>query len=405
MTLTEARQLAVGRQRFAFSHGMTGEKDGVFRTVAHLGYVQIDTISVVERAHHHTLWNRVPGYRPGDLDALLSRDRRIFEYWGHAASYLPLEDYRFYMRRMRAFSDPVSKWEKDRMQKYGHLMPEVLKRIRDEGPLGSRDFENTEERREGWHPKPVKAALEMLFYQGRLMVKERQNFQKIYDLTERVLPDWVDVTEPDDEACGAFFVRRALNAHGIADEKSILDYIDSGEKPVIRTALNRLVETEEVVHVAIDELPGKKYYGLRNVLENPDSGPGGHVHVLILSPFDNAFILRDRVRDLFGFDYAIECYTLPAKRKFGYFVMPILWNNRFVGRLDPAADRASDTLTVKALYFEADFKPGDAFIVAFADALKRFARFNGCNSVRFEGKDDRGVAEKVTGKIKEVIGS
>jgi uncharacterized protein YcaQ len=146
------------------------------------------------------------------LDELLAVDRTIFEYWGHAASYLPMQDYRFYLPRMQSYFNPTGKWERDIYQKVGHMLQHVLERVRAEGPLTSKSFEPPPgEKREGWWDwKPAKVALELLFWRGELMIAERRNFQRVYDLTERVLPDWVDRTVPDDEQLGQFLVRRAL---------------------------------------------------------------------------------------------------------------------------------------------------------------------------------------------------
>ena len=140
LSLEQARRLTLRAQLLDGRGRPPRGKEGVARTIEHLGYVQIDTISVVQRAHHHTLWNRRADYDPTMLHALQATDRRVFEYWGHAASYLPLSDYRFYLPKMQSFQTPSSRWERDRLEKHGHLMKPVLERIREEGPLSSKDF-------------------------------------------------------------------------------------------------------------------------------------------------------------------------------------------------------------------------------------------------------------------------
>jgi len=181
---------ALKAQGLAGPDGCEPDLSTVHGVIRRLGYVQIDTISVIRRAHHHTLWNRCRGYRADTLHRLQAEERKIFEYWGHAASYLPMEDYRFYIPQMKRYFDPKGKWVKNRYREYGHLMDGMLERIRREGPLGSRDFKSEERTgNSAWgNWKPAKIVLELLFWRGELMVTRRENFHRIYDLTERVLP-------------------------------------------------------------------------------------------------------------------------------------------------------------------------------------------------------------------------
>ncbi len=161
--------------------------------VEKLGYVQIDTINVLNRAHHHTLWTALPHYESQDLHRAQAEEKRIFEYWGHAMSYLPMHDYAIPSPYKQHFSSPYGHWARERLERYGHIMEPTLQRIREEGPLASKDFLSEEtDRKAGtwWDWRPVKMALELLFWQGKLMVAERRNFQKVFDLPDRVLPDW-----------------------------------------------------------------------------------------------------------------------------------------------------------------------------------------------------------------------
>ena len=178
--------------------------------------MQIDTISVIERAHHHTLWTRVPGYRPEQLHEAQAVDRTVFEYWGHAASYLPMSDYRFYIPMMRSFYDPKRLVPGAGGRSTASHLGARAQRIREEGPRAARDFANPGGRRKGpwWDWKPAKAALEMLFWRGELMIRERRGFERIYDLTERVLPAGTDTRPPAPDELGRFIVRRALDRPG-----------------------------------------------------------------------------------------------------------------------------------------------------------------------------------------------
>ncbi|MBA7698532.1 hypothetical protein ES703_107210 [subsurface metagenome] len=184
-----ARRLPLHSQLLDGRTKLPKGKEGIAQAIEKLGYVQIDTIAVINRAHHHTLWTRRPDYSPAMLDELQAKDRRVFEYWGHAASYLPMKDYRYYIPRMRAFPWGDG-WIKRMHERHKDVMKDVLERITKEGPLGSADFKAPDGKKRGawWDWKPAKTALELLMWRGDLMVTERRNFQRIYDLTERVLP-------------------------------------------------------------------------------------------------------------------------------------------------------------------------------------------------------------------------
>ena len=368
-------------------------KEGVAQAIEKLGYVQIDTIAVVQRAHHHTLWTRRPDYDPDALHELLAHDRRVFEYWGHAVSYLPTRDYRYYLPRMRALNDPYSKWERGRREKYGHLMPPVLERIRQEGPLSSRDFAPPPGTKQSTPPPgtkrstpgrdPHKSALELLHLQGDLMVTERRNFQRVYDLTERVLPDGIDTSLPTGDELGQFLVRRALAAHGVAREKVIREHIDAASKDVISKAIADLVDAAQIIPLKIEDQRAT-YYALPETIEASARLGPAPPRVHLLSPFDNLIIQRERTRRLFGFDYALECYVPAARRKYGYFVLPILWGETLVGRLDPKAERKKKTLILRNLVFEPGLAAGGDFLPSFAGKLWDFARFNRCENMAFE---------------------
>ena len=361
-------------------------KEGVAQTIESLGYVQIDTIAVVERAHHHTLWTRYRDYDPDMLHKLQAQDRRVFEYWGHAASYLPMSDYRFYLPRMRSFNAPVTSWEKYFIEKHEHLTGPILERIQQEGPLSSKDFKPPPGKRRGewWDWKPAKGALEVLFWRGELMVTKRRNFQRVYDLTERVLPEDVDTRYPDDDELGRFLVRRALSAYGIAREKEIREHIHASHKEVISRSLVDMLDAGEVIPVDIEGLDSADYYALPELIEQTARLERLDPHVRLLSPFDNLVIQRERIKHLFGFDYTLECYLPAAKRKYGYYSLPILWGEQFIGRLDPKAERKKKVLTVRNLVFEPQFEVNDEFLAEFAHALTLFMHFNQCESVEIE---------------------
>ena len=361
-------------------------KEGVAQTIEKLGYVQIDTINIIERAHHHTLWTRRPDYNPEMLHELQSKDRRVFEYWGHAASCLPITDYRFYIPLMRKHDNPESKWIKERLKKFGHLMKPVLERISKEGALASKDFETLPGERRGswWNWRPAKVALELLFWKGELMITERRNFQRVYDLTERVLPYDTNTSIPDDNELGQFLVSRALSAYGVATEKDICKHIPVAGKKIIAEALHDFVDSDDVVRVKIEGDNKSDYYAFLNVIEKSKKLKKKIPSLHLLSPFDNLIIQRERIRRLFDFDYALECYVPADKRKFGYFVLPILWGKKFVGRIDTKADRKNKELVIKSLSFEKGFKEFEELLPFLADKFKDFACFNKCEGIKLE---------------------
>lgn len=385
ISLAVARRLALYNQLLDGQEKLPKGKEGVARVIEKLGYVQIDTIAVIERAHHHTLWTRVPSYKQEMLDELLAKDRRVFEYWGHAASYLPMSDYRYYIPRMRAFPWGDG-WIKRMYENHKDVMKDVLARIRKEGPLGSVDFKGHDGKKRGawWDWKPAKTALELLMWRGDLMVTERRNFQRIYDLTERVLPSNIDTTVPDSAEVARFRVQRALYAHGIVTQRDILDYLHISSKEKVPDALDEMVESGEVIQVEIKGLEGANHYINRDVLENASRLRKRKPCLHLLSPFDSMIIHRYRIEQLFDFSYALECYTPPAKRKYGYFCLPILWGEEFIGRLDPKADRKQKTLIVRNIVFEPEFKDYEGVLPPLAEKLKALAAFNDCDKVQIE---------------------
>ncbi len=350
-------------------------KQGALNAIEHLGYVQIDTLSVVSRAHHHTLWTRVKDYQEKHLHELLEKDKSIFEYWSHAASYLPMSEYRYSLLRKKEYSSGRSHWfEQDKkIKKY------VLDRIKAEGALQSKDFEHKRNGPGNWYEwKPAKQALEQLFMEGKLMVARRQGFQKVYDLTERILPPSVDTSMPTEKEAAEHLILKTIQANGFAEEK-IISYLRSHAKEPVKKALTQLLKNGMLQEIKVENNKELYYTTAEQLKQLNKIKSVSSIH--LLSPFDNAVIQRKRVNALFDFDYMIECYVPEAKRKYGYFCLPVLYNGRFVARFDPKADRASKTFYIKQMHYEKGFKPDAAFKKAFKEKVKSFAEFNGCKSV------------------------
>lgn len=366
------RRIALNQQGLLKNGHFGRGKRATLRAIEQLGYVQIDTISVVERAHHHVLWSRVENYRTQFLDQLV-KQRDIFEYWFHAAAWLPMRDYRFALPRMRQVNGERNWFEvSDRK-----LTDQILQRIEKEGPLRTRDFADTPQVNNGWWDwKPAKQALEQLFMQGELMVSGREGFQKVYDLPERVLPDWVDTSMPTMDDYAGHLVDTTLRAHGFASLVSMA-YLRKGKplREAIKAQLQQRLDANQLTTLELGN--NNTLYIDPELLES--RAPHSSAQVRILSPFDNAVIQRQRGREIFNFDYQIECYVPEPLRKFGYFCLPIQYRDRLVGRMDCKAHRADDALEIRSMHIEQ--KVDADFTELLAQAIQSFASFNNCAGV------------------------
>ena len=377
--IAAARRLAIQAQGLEKPWKLAGGRRGTADLVERLGYVQIDTISVVARAHHHVVWSRQPEYAPEMLYSLLAKDKRVYEGWTHAASYIPMRDYRYSIPGYRAYAESprTRQW----LAENRRVVDEVLDQIRSLGPQASSEFRAPEGFKRGtwWSWKPAKQALEVLFSMGELMVSERRKFQRVYDLRDRVLPPDVDTRLPPPDEVTRFRLRRALGGFGI----SARNHLTARGRAALGGALDELVESGEVEEVRIPEWGDRPAYAFSEPLHALDASPAPPA-LHILSPFDNLVTDRWRLRDLFGFEYRLEAYTPAKKRRYGYFSLPLLWGCGLVGRVDCKADRKSGTLLVRRLTFEPDVKDLDAVLPALSAKLWEFAAFNNCNVVRVE---------------------
>lgn len=380
ISLKEARRIALRSQGLADTAAPFGSgKAGALNAIESLGYIQLDSISVIERAHHHALWSRVPDYKPEHLNALHDQDRAVFEYWSHAASYLPMRDYRFTLRRKRSFASGGGHWH-DASDELTAAMRRTLARLRKSGPLQLKDFESPSQKpKAGWgSPKIEKKALHELWMQGRVMIRERQGFQKVFDVTERVLPAGVDTRLPTHEESARHHVLQSIRAHGLVSVDDLAHLMKRDESTHVRDAVKKLVRKGEIVPIGVNELPGKKYFATADSLKL--GTPLARRRMRILSPFDNLVIRRKRLRQLFDFDYQLECYTPPAKRRHGYFCLPVLWGDKFVARIDAKADRAASKLIVQQWFLEPGTQSPSILRLELERELTRFATFNGCDA-------------------------
>lgn len=373
LSTDQARKLVLHSQQLPVVAQSGSALSATLAALEHLNYIQIDTISVIERAHHHTLWNRNPRYQNEHIDQLFA-DKTAFEYWSHAAAYLPMRDYRFSLPRKHAYK---SGQQKHWYPRDDQLINYVRDRISAEGPLMAKDFKHTGEKMGEWQTKPAKQALEYLFMQGDLMIPYRQSFHKVYELTERVLPEGIDASMPTEEEYARHLIQRFLTANGLAQAADFY-YLLKGVKPTLLRVLEQMLEHKELVSLRVGEID---YYALPESLELLNK-PLARNKLKILSPFDNLLIQRQRMRDLFDYDYQIECYVPAAKRKHGYFSLPVLWDGRLAARMDCKADRKTKELRILNLHQEPWLKKVDEFEAALQTTLHDFMIFNGCETLK-----------------------
>lgn len=373
--LARLRRLALAAQGLLqaqpFGRGLAGAREAI----NHLGYVQIDTISVVERAHHHVVHSRVPGFKPDMINQLLI-DKDIFEYWAHAAAFLPIADFRFSLPYKHALKSGQTHWFKNPDKK---LMGELLARIESDGPLRSRDLETTTTKRSGWWDwKPAKKALEQLYMQGDLMISDREGFQKIYDLTERVLPSHVNLKMPSMEEFATHIIDQQLRCQGLVSLKGFTYQRRNSElRNTVKTLVNERLAQGDLERVKVRS--GEVFIVETGALERPL--PRLRNHMQILSPFDNSVIQRERLNALFQYEYQLECYVPEAKRQYGYFCLPLVYRDAFIGRMDCKAHRKTRQLEIKFLHFEPHTFDEGLVVTAFVEAIRQFCRFQQCDSV------------------------
>ncbi len=385
VSIEVARRLMLAAQGLDRPVAQLATKAGVLAAIRALGQLQIDTISVVARSHYLVLWSRLGDFRVEWLDELLA-EGALFEYWAHAACFLPMEDYPLHRRRMldamAADALPV-RWALRWSAENPELLARMTAYLRENGSARSADFERPDRPSSGWWDwKVEKDALNALWLTGEVMVASRRNFQRVYALRERVLPGWDDGSLPTSEEAQRSFDLKTVRALGITTAGWALDYFRQLKTGVAKR-LEQLASEGALLRVQIEGLPGPAYV-------HPDRACLLHAAAVdtqaasvttVLSPFDPLVWDRQRARELFGFDYMIECYTPAAKRRYGYFTLPILHRGRLVGRLDPKAHRAQGLFEVKAVHLEPGVVVEDELIAGLAGTLRRLAAWHGTPEV------------------------
>jgi uncharacterized protein YcaQ len=399
LTLSAARALHLAAQGMLQPRRRKADKADVMEAIRTMGVLQIDTISVVARSPYLVLWSRLGDYDPDWLGQHLA-EGALFEYWAHEACFVPIEDYGLLRHRMLDPGAMGWKYSETWMRENAESVAAVLAHIRANGPTRSSDFERTDGQAGGWWEwKPEKRSLEVLFTAGALMIARRHNFQRVYDLAERVHPDWHDSRLPAMDDTRRELALKAVRALGVCKGAWIADYYRT-KPPRIDPEL--LVASGELLRASVagwDE-PAYIHPDHLELAERACAGQLAPSVTTLLSPFDPIVWDRRRALELFGFDYRLECYTPADKRRYGYFTLPILRRGALVGRVDAKAHRREGVFEVKALVLEPGVRVSERFCADIAQALLRCARWHACPQVRLT----RTVPEDFAARLEAALG-
>ena len=372
-------------------------KKAVRSMIRQMHVLQIDTINVIARSPYLVLWSRLGDYTPRWLDDLLE-EGALFEYWSHAACFLPIEEYPLYRHVYESWiGGRAHKW----LEEHSEVAKRVLDHIRTHGEARSSDFECTDgQKANWWNWKDEKIALEYLFYAGELMVRKRHNFQRIYDLRERVLADVEALPALSPAEAHDQFVLNTVQALGVTKAEWIADYFRL-YKADVNAALKRLEQQDRLMKVTVNgwKTPGYIHPGNRKQVEAAAKGKIPRSKTTFLSPFDPLVWDRKRALELFNFDYKIEVYTPALKRKYGYFTLPILYNNALIGRIDPKAHRKEGIFEVKALHLEPGVVVDDALVAEVRSALQACAAWHKTPQVVVQYATKPGLAKRLSNSL------
>ena len=372
--MAAVRRLAIAAQGYA-ARGRRATTAEVDAAVRRLSCVQLDSISTVERSHRIALGGRIGDFPRDAVSRLLARGRLI-EYWAHEACLLPAEDWPLFRPAMQVGG---RRWYGEIDRTHPHLREHVLDEIRARGPLGSRHFDGAATKGEMWGWKPAKQMLELLWNHGDLVVAGRKGFQRLYDLPERVLaPEVLDAPTPKEPERLRELVMRAVRARGALTERGVVEHWRlRGGAPRVRSVVEALVDDGVLERLPVDDGGEPVLVAAGTELDLP--APRAAV---LLSPFDNLLWDRPFARRILGFDHLIEVYKPAPQRRYGYYVLPLLWGERIVGRADLKSERASGELVVKAFHREPGVRASAALDDAFDRALDRLRRVIGLETVR-----------------------
>jgi uncharacterized protein YcaQ len=353
-------------QKAPFGKGL----QAVSKAISHLGYVQIDTISVIERAHHHILYNRIPDYQQKHLHLAQSEEKVIFEYWTHALSYLPIEAYKYFISKMNTYDNSDDGWFSSVTEADYKKVKSLLK---NDGPISIRDIKDDllVEKTHAWgSAKPSKRALQLGFFKGDFVISERDGMLKKYDLTGRHF-NWK--TKPkmatETEYCN-YLLERSLKSQGIISTDSVC-YLEPKMKPSIAQLIENKLKSAELLEIQIDKIEKIRFFIKPETLDQKNSR-SARTH--ILSPFDPLIIQRKKLKTVFDYEHLFEAYIPKEKRKFGYFSLPVLHENNIIALLDLKTDRIKNELMIQNwTWLNKNKSSGNK--LAIENELDRFEKF------------------------------
>jgi uncharacterized protein YcaQ len=404
---------AAARRLLMSAHGLLADPARratpatVYRQIESMGFVQVDTIQTVERAHHHILFTRFDDYHPRMLGKLLERDRRLFEHWTHDASCIPVtwlphwtERFAWFRRRAQTRRAHYKKRVGEDLQ---GLAARVRRRLEREGPLMSKDLEAADGPKHHWwgSHKPERTAIQYLWSIGEVTVARRVNFHKVYDLMARVFPDFDPRADPDPDEHVEWACRTALDRLVVATPTELANWLGVIDGKAARRWCEAATATGEIVAVTQDTADGSKP---RRVYARGDwetrlrRAPDPPARLRVLSPFDPVIRDRNQTQRVFDFDYTLEAFVPKAKRKYGHFVLPLLEGERLIGRVDPRLDRANRVLEINGLWWENGIAETGARRRELEQALELFARQIGADRVTLpakpKGRERKGVSSR-----------
>ena len=382
-----ARRLFLERHALADDPSRKLTKAELQELIERLGFVQVDSINTVARAHDLILFSRRQCYRPKQLKSLLEKERSLFEHWTHDASIIPVCFYPYWQMRFSRHRDSLKeRWRKWRREGFEEKFDDILAHILEHGPAMSREMGGDEKKSNGgwwdWHPS--KTALEYLWRTGALAVCGRDGFQKVYDLSERVIADGHRLQQPGEEETIDWACNGAIDRLGFATSGEVASFWDGVSAAEAKGWCSQRLGNE-LVEVAFETAAGglHKAFARPDVLEQAEGAVEPPQRIRILSPFDPAIRDRKRTERLFGFHYRIEVFVPAEKRKYGYYVFPLLEGDRLIGRIDMKCRRDAGILDVAAFWPEPKVRLGQGRMQRLEAELDRMRRFTGCDRVAF----------------------
>ncbi len=389
LSITAARHLHLAAQGLLRKPSRRAKPEDILSTIRRMSLLQIDTINIVARSPYLVLFSRLGAFEPRWLDDAL-RNGELMEYWAHEACFLPREDFALVRHRMLAPDKMGWKYRQAWMQEHAAEIEQLIAHIEEHGPVRSADFEHPRKGTSGWWEwKPHKRHLEGLFTAGKVMVIERRNFQRVYDLTQRVMPQWDDVRDLlSQEQAEAIMLEKSARSLGLFRAQWLADYYRL-RRPALAQALAQMQEAQTILPVNVEGLgPAWLHASLLPLLEQAQADKLTATHSAVLSPFDPVVWDRKRAEQLFGFSYRLECYTPAPKRQYGYFVLPLLHRGRLVGRMDAKMHRKTGVLEVIALFLEEGISPSLQLEKGLQRAITDFARWQGAQRITFSRLPD-----------------